>query len=43
MRVPTYGRGTVAAVHVDRIAVTFAGSETREFAPRHVAAAKLKQ
>ena len=43
VRVPKYGRGTVAAVHDDRIAVTFAGGETREFAPRHVVAAKLKQ
>lgn len=43
VRVPKYGRGTVAAVHDDRVAVTFADGETREFAPRHVAAAKLKQ
>ena len=43
VRVPKYGRGTVAAVHDDRVAVTFAGGETREFAPRHVLAAKLKQ
>ena len=43
VRVPKYGRGTVAAVHDDRVAVTFADGETREFAPRHVVAAKLKQ
>jgi ATP-dependent DNA helicase RecQ len=43
VRMPKYGRGTVAAIHDDRVAVTFAGGETREFAPRHVVAAKLKQ
>ncbi|HJT61869.1 MAG TPA: RecQ family ATP-dependent DNA helicase [Burkholderiales bacterium] len=43
VRMPKYGRGTVAAVHDDRVAVTFADGETREFAPRHVVAAKLKQ
>src|SRR5687767_13516940 len=43
VRVPKYGRGIVAAIHDDRVAVTFAGGETREFAPRHVLAAKLKQ
>ncbi|HEV3008463.1 MAG TPA: RecQ family ATP-dependent DNA helicase, partial [Burkholderiales bacterium] len=36
VRVPKYGRGTVAEVHDDRIAVSFAGGETREFAPRYV-------
>jgi ATP-dependent DNA helicase RecQ len=41
VRVPKYGRGTVAAVHDDRVAVTFAGGKTREFAPRHVVPAKL--
>jgi len=43
VRVPKYGRGTVAAVHDDRVAVTFARGETREFAPRHVVPAKLKR
>jgi hypothetical protein len=43
VRVPKYGRGTVAAVHDDRIAVTFAGGKTREFAPRHVVPAKLSR
>ena len=36
VRVPKHGRGTVAAVHDDRIAVTCADGETREFAPRYV-------
>jgi superfamily II DNA helicase RecQ len=36
VRVPKYGRGTVAEVHGDRIAVTFASGETREFAPAYV-------
>ena len=36
VRVPKYGRGTVAQVHDDRIAVSFASGETREFAPRYV-------
>jgi superfamily II DNA helicase RecQ len=43
VRVPKYGRGTVAAVHDDRVAVTFAGGKTREFAPRHVVPAKLSR
>ena len=37
VRVPKYGRGTVAQVYDDRIAVTLANGETREFAPRYVA------
>ena len=37
VRVPKYGRGTVAEVYDDRIAVTFASGDTREFAPRYVA------
>ena len=37
VRVPKYGRGTVAEVYDDRIAVTFATGDTREFAPRYVA------
>ena len=40
VRVPKYGRGTVAGVHDDRIAVSFASGETREFAPRYVAKAR---
>jgi superfamily II DNA helicase RecQ len=36
VRVPKYGRGTVAEVHDDRIAVTLAAGETREFAPSYV-------
>jgi ATP-dependent DNA helicase RecQ len=40
VRVPKYGRGTVEAVHDDRIAVTFATGDTREFAPSYVAPAK---
>jgi ATP-dependent DNA helicase RecQ len=36
VRVPKYGRGTVAEVYDDRIAVSFASGETREFAPRYV-------
>jgi hypothetical protein len=40
VRVPKYGRGTVAEVHDDRIAVSFASGETREFAPRYVAKAR---
>ena len=43
VRVPKYGRGTVAAVHDDRVAVTFDGGKTREFAPRHVVPAKLSR
>ena len=38
VRVPKYGRGTVEEVHDDRIAVSFADGETREFAPRYVEA-----
>ena len=38
VRVPKYGRGTVAEVHDDRIVVAFARGETREFAPRYVQA-----
>jgi hypothetical protein len=34
--VPKYGRGTVAEVHDDRIAVKLAGGDTRDFAPRYV-------
>jgi len=37
VRVPKFGRGTVAEVYDDRIAVTFATGDTREFAPRYVA------
>jgi ATP-dependent DNA helicase RecQ len=37
VRVPKYGRGTVAEVHDDRIAVSFATGDTREFAPSYVA------
>jgi ATP-dependent DNA helicase RecQ len=40
VRVPKYGRGTVAEVHDDRIAVTFASGDTRDFAPRRVTRAK---
>jgi ATP-dependent DNA helicase RecQ len=40
VRVPKYGRGTVAEVHDDRIAVSFGSGETREFAPRYVAKAR---
>jgi ATP-dependent DNA helicase RecQ len=40
VRVPKYGRGTVAEVHDDRISVTFSTGETREFAPRYVVPAK---
>jgi len=36
VRVPKYGRGKVAEVHDDRIAVSFASGDTREFAPRYV-------
>jgi ATP-dependent DNA helicase RecQ len=36
VRVPKYGRGTVAEVHDDRIVVSFADGETREFAPKYV-------
>ena len=35
VRVPL-GRGTVAAVHDDRVVVTLASGETREFAPAYV-------
>jgi ATP-dependent DNA helicase RecQ len=38
VRVPKYGRGTVAEVHDDRIVVAFERGETREFAPRYVRA-----
>jgi ATP-dependent DNA helicase RecQ len=40
VRVPKHGRGTVAEVHDDRIAVSFASGETRDFAPRYVAKAR---
>jgi ATP-dependent DNA helicase RecQ len=40
VRVPKYGRGTVEEVHDDRIVVSFRRGETREFAPRYVAAAR---
>jgi RecQ family ATP-dependent DNA helicase len=43
VRVPKYGRGTVAAVHDDRVAVTLASGETRDFAPRRVVPAKLSK
>jgi ATP-dependent DNA helicase RecQ len=36
VRVPKYGRGTVAETYSDRIAVSFASGETREFEPRYV-------
>jgi ATP-dependent DNA helicase RecQ len=36
VRVPKLGRGTVAEVHDDRIAVRLASGETREFAPKFV-------
>jgi len=36
VRVPKYGRGTIAEVHDDRVVVAFAGGDTREFAPRYV-------
>jgi ATP-dependent DNA helicase RecQ len=42
VRVPKHGRGTVAAVHDDRIAVTCADGETREFAPRFVVPASSR-
>jgi ATP-dependent DNA helicase RecQ len=38
VRVPKYGRGTVEEVHDDRIVVTFARGEPREFAPHYVEA-----
>jgi ATP-dependent DNA helicase RecQ len=40
VRVPKYGRGTVAETYSDRITVCFAGGETREFEPRFVVPAK---
>jgi ATP-dependent DNA helicase RecQ len=40
VRVPKYGRGTVAQTYSDRIAVSFATGETREFEPRYVMPAK---
>jgi ATP-dependent DNA helicase RecQ len=40
VRVPKYGRGTVAEVHDDRIAVTLKNGETRDFAPRYVKSEK---
>ena len=42
VRVPNYGRGTVAEMHDDRIAVTLASGETREFAPRYVMPVRAK-
>jgi len=36
VRVPKHGRGVVAEVHDDRVVVTCADGETREFAPRYV-------
>jgi hypothetical protein len=36
VRVPKYGRGTVAETYSDRIAVSFASGETREFETRYV-------
>ena len=40
VRVPKYGRGTVAQTYGDRIAVSFASGEMREFEPRFVLRAK---
>jgi len=40
VRVPKYGRGTVAETYSDRITVSFASGETREFEPRFVVPAK---
>jgi ATP-dependent DNA helicase RecQ len=40
VRVPKYGRGTVAEVRDDRILVAFPRGETREFEPRYVMPAK---
>jgi superfamily II DNA helicase RecQ len=40
VRVRKYGRGTVAEVHDDRIAVIFKGGDRREFAPNYVVPAK---
>jgi len=40
VRVPKYGRGTVAEVHDDRIAVTLKDGETRDFAPHYVKSEK---
>jgi ATP-dependent DNA helicase RecQ len=40
VRVPKYGRGTVAETYSDRITVCFASGETREFEPRFVVPAK---
>jgi superfamily II DNA helicase RecQ len=42
VRVPKYGRGTVEAVHDDRIAVSFRTGDTREFAPSYVAPVRAK-
>ena len=42
VRVPKYGRGTVAEVHDDRIVVQFARGETREFEPRYVVPASSR-
>jgi ATP-dependent DNA helicase RecQ len=42
VRVPKHGRGTVAEVGADRVAVTFASGETREFAPRYVVPASSR-
>ena len=40
VRVPKYGRGTVAETYSDRITVSFSSGETREFEPRFVLPAK---
>ena len=40
VKVRKYGRGTVAEVYDDRIAVSFAGGDKREFAPAYVVRAK---
>jgi ATP-dependent DNA helicase RecQ len=40
VKVPKYGRGTVAEVYDDRVAVSFAGGDLREFAPAYVVRAK---
>jgi hypothetical protein len=36
VRVPKFGRGTVAEVHDDRIVVSFGKGKRREFAPKYV-------
>ena len=36
VKVPKYGRGTVAEVYDDRVAVSFSGGDLREFAPAYV-------